>query len=189
MKNYFLRKTYIISILIITVVALFIQACKSTEVATTTPLVSAAVNAPDPDSLKIKITPGNSRISQNGSSEFFTGKVKVDSLFQPNVPSRTAGAYVTFSPGARSAWHTHPLGQILIVTEGNGLVQQWGEPIREIKKGDVIWTPPDQKHWHGATANSSMTHIAIQEQFNGKTVNWMEKVSDEQYSATVQKEK
>jgi len=96
-------------------------------------------------------------------------------------PSRTSGGKVTFEPGARSAWHTHPLGQILIVTDGTGWIQQWGGPIEEIRKGDVIWIPPGVKHWHGATPSIAMTHIAIQEQLNGKAVEWMEKVTDEQY--------
>ena len=96
-------------------------------------------------------------------------------------PSRTSGGKVTFEPGARSSWHTHPSGQILIVTDGTGWVQQWGGPIEEIRKGDVIWIPPGVKHWHGATPSTAMTHIAIQEQLNGKAVEWMEKVTDEQY--------
>jgi quercetin dioxygenase-like cupin family protein len=101
----------------------------------------------------------------------------------PSLPpiSRTSGGKVTFAPGARSAWHTHPLGQTLIVTEGTGWIQQWGGPIEEIRKADVIWIPPGVKHWHGATPNTAMTHIAIQEQFNGKAVEWMEKVTDDQH--------
>jgi quercetin dioxygenase-like cupin family protein len=102
-------------------------------------------------------------------------------LFQANSPSRSSGAFVTFEPGARSAWHTHPLGQILIVTAGSGRVQRWGGPIEEIRPGDVVWTPPGQKHWHGASPRTAMTHIAVQEQVDGKNVEWMEKVSDEQY--------
>jgi quercetin dioxygenase-like cupin family protein len=97
------------------------------------------------------------------------------------APGRTSGGLVTFEPGARSAWHTHPVGQILIVTAGVGHVQRWGGPIEEIRPGDVIWIPPGVKHWHGATASTGMTHIAIQEQLDGKVVDWMEKVSDEQY--------
>jgi 4-carboxymuconolactone decarboxylase len=109
--------------------------------------------------------------------------VRVDPLFQANAPARTSGSLVTFEPGARTAWHTHPLGQILIVTAGTGRVQRWGDSVEEIRKGDVVWIPPGQKHWHGAAPNSSMAHIAIVEQLDGKSVEWMEKVSDAQYGA------
>ncbi len=104
-------------------------------------------------------------------------------LFQAHAPARALGAGVTFEPGARTAWHTHPLGQTLIVTAGCGLVQRWGGPIEEIRPGNVIWFPPGEKHWHGATATTAMTHIAIVEQLDGKTADWMEKVSDDQYRA------
>jgi quercetin dioxygenase-like cupin family protein len=107
--------------------------------------------------------------------------VQVQQLFPSHDPARTSGGRVTFEPGARSAWHTHPLGQILIVMDGTGWIQQWGGPIEEIRKGDVIWIPPGVKHWHGATPTTAMTHIAIQEQLNGKAVKWLEKVTDEQY--------
>jgi quercetin dioxygenase-like cupin family protein len=107
--------------------------------------------------------------------------VRIDPLFQANDPARVVSASVTFEPGARTAWHTHPLGQTLIVTSGRGLAQRWGGPVEQILPGDVIWFPPGEKHWHGATATTAMTHIAIQERFDGKTVDWMEKVSDEQY--------
>ena len=116
-----------------------------------------------------------------GSTEYFTGTVRIDPLFQTNDPARAVGASVTFEPGSRTAWHTHPLGQTLIVTSGCGLVQRLDGPIEEIHPGDVVWFPPGEKHWHGATATTAMTHIAIQEQIAGKTVDWMEKVSDEQY--------
>ena len=122
-----------------------------------------------------------SRPSGKGPAEYFTGAVRIDPLFQANHPARALGASVTFEPGARTAWHTHPLGQTLIVTAGCGLVQRWGGSIEEIRLGDVIWFPPGAKHWHGATATTAMTHIAIQEQLDGKAVDWMEKVSDEQY--------
>ena len=102
-------------------------------------------------------------------------------MFQPNHPARALGASVTFEPGARTAWHTHPLGQTLVVTAGCGLAQRSGGPVEKIRPGDVIWFPPGEKHWHGATATTAMTHIAIQEQLDGKAVAWMEKVSDEQY--------
>src|SRR2546422_9527713 len=116
-----------------------------------------------------------------GPAEWFTGTVRVDPLFQAPDPARVLGATVTFEPGARTAWHTHPLGQILIVTAGSGWVQQWGGEVEEIRPGDVVRIPPGQKHWHGATATTGMTHIAIQEQLDGKVVEWMEQVSDEQY--------
>lgn len=119
--------------------------------------------------------------SGKGPAEYFTGTVRVDPLIQATDLSRTVGASVTFEPDARTAWHTHPLGQTLIVTSGCGLVQQWGGQIEQIRPGDVIWFPPGEKHWHGATATTAMTHIAIQEQLDGKAVDWMEKVSDEQY--------
>jgi quercetin dioxygenase-like cupin family protein len=129
----------------------------------------------------IKITRSDSLQSNQGSAQYFTGSVQVQQLFPASDPSRTSGGKVTFEAGARSAWHTHPFGQILIVTEGTGWIQQWGSPIEEIRKGDVVWIPPGVKHWHGATPDTSMTHIAIQEQLNGKAVEWMEKVTDEQY--------
>jgi quercetin dioxygenase-like cupin family protein len=124
-----------------------------------------------------------SQPSTKGQTDYFTGNVRIDPLFQAPDPARVVGATVTFEPGARTAWHTHPLGQTLIVTAGSGLVQNWGGPCREIWPGDVVWIPPGEKHWHGAKATSAMTHIAIQEQLNGKTVDWMEKVSDELYQA------
>ena len=121
------------------------------------------------------------RPSAKGSNEYFTGAVRVDSLFEAPDPARAVGASVTFEPGARTAWHSHPLGQTLIVTAGRGRVQRWGGPIEEMGPGDVIWFEPGEKHWHGATATTAMTHIAIQERLDGKTADWMEKVSDEQY--------
>jgi quercetin dioxygenase-like cupin family protein len=133
------------------------------------------------DSQTISITRSGSQPSGKGPAEYFTGSVRIDPLFEANDPSRTSGARVTFEPGARSAWHTHPLGQILIVTAGSGWVQQWGGQIEEIRPGDVVWIPPGQKHWHGATATTGMTHIAIQEHLGGKAAEWMERVSDEQY--------
>lgn len=119
--------------------------------------------------------------SYNGPVQYFTGSVRVDPLFGAHAPSTTSGATVTFEPGARSAWHTHPMGQILIVTAGVGRVQQLGGPVQEIRPGDVIWTPPGVKHWHGAAPTTSVSHIAIQESLNGKNVEWLDKVSDEQY--------
>ncbi len=129
----------------------------------------------------MEIKRSGSQPSRRGPAENFTGAVRVDPLFQAPEPARTTGGHVTFEPGARSAWHTHPLGQTLIVTSGLGWVQSAGGPIEEIRAGDVVWFPPGLKHWHGATPTTGMTHIAIQEALNGKTVDWLEKVSDEQY--------
>lgn len=141
----------------------------------------ARTSVPQTPPSSIRITRSDSLQPKKASADYFTGAVQVQELFPADDPSRTSGGKVTFEPGARSAWHTHPLGQILIVTDGTGWVQQWGGPIDEIRKGDVIWIPPGVKHWHGATPTTAMTHIAIQEQLNGKAVEWMEKVSDEQY--------
>lgn len=124
-----------------------------------------------------------SQPSQSGPAEYFTGTVRIDPLFTATEPSRVSGASVTFEPGARSAWHTHPLGQTLLITAGCGWTQCWGGRIVEIRAGDVVKCPPGHKHWHGATATTAMTHIAIQEALDGKNVNWLEKVSDEQYLA------
>ena len=122
-----------------------------------------------------------SQPSGKGATEYFTGRVRVDPLFEAADPARVVGASVTFEPGARTAWHTHPLGQTLIVTGGGGLAQRWGGPIEPIRPGDVVWFPPGEKHWHGATPTTAMTHIAIQERLEGRTVDWLEQVSDEQY--------
>jgi quercetin dioxygenase-like cupin family protein len=119
--------------------------------------------------------------SNKGPADWFTGAVRIDPLLQPPAPARVVGASVTFEPGARTAWHTHPLGQTLIVTAGCGCVQKWEGPIEVIRPGDVVWFAPGEKHWHGATATTGMTHIALQENLDGKVVDWMEKVSDEQY--------
>jgi quercetin dioxygenase-like cupin family protein len=129
----------------------------------------------------LKITRSGSQPSRKGPAEYFTGSVRINPLFQANDPSRVSGAYVTFEPGARTAWHAHPYGQVLIVTAGSGWVQRWGGPIEEIRQGDVVWIPSGLKHWHGATATTALTHIAIQEHLDGKTAEWMEKVTDEQY--------
>jgi quercetin dioxygenase-like cupin family protein len=129
----------------------------------------------------ITITPTAAQNVITGSPKRFTGSVRVQSLFDPTEPSRTSGGAVTFQPGARSAWHTHPLGQILIVTDGVGWIQQWGGPVQVIRKGDVVWIPPGVKHWHGATPTTPMTHIAVQESLNGVAVNWLEQVTNEQY--------
>ena len=122
-----------------------------------------------------------SQPSGKGPAEWFTGAVRIDSRFQRSNPARIGGAIVTFEPGARTAWHTHPLGQTLIVTAGCGWVQREGGPVEEIRPGDVVWFAPAEKHWHGATATTAMTHIAIAESLDGKVVDWMEHVSPEQY--------
>lgn len=129
----------------------------------------------------MEITRVGSQPSGKGPADWFTGDVRVDPLFQSNESRRAAAATVTFEPGARTAWHTHPLGQTIIVTSGCGWAQREGGPIEEIHPGDVVWFLPDEKHWHGATPATAMTHIAIQENLNGKVVDWMEKVTDEQY--------
>ena len=124
-----------------------------------------------------------SQPSGKGPAEYFTGTVRVDPLIQADAPARIFAASVTFEPCARTAWHTHPLGQTLIVTAGCGLVQRWGGPTEEIRPGDVVWFPPGEKHWHGAAPATAMTHIAIVEVLDGKSAEWMEKVSDEQYQS------
>jgi len=129
----------------------------------------------------MEITRVGSTAAVKGPSDWFTGTVRIDPLFQVPDPARVQGASVTFEPGARTAWHTHPLGQTLIVTAGCGWVQREGGPIEEVHPGDVVWFSPGEKHWHGATPSTAMTHIALQERLDGKVVDWMEKVSDEQY--------
>ena len=119
--------------------------------------------------------------SRKGPADWFTGSVRIDPLFAAPDPARVGGAHVTFEPGARTAWHTHPLGQTLIITSGLGWVQHEGGPVEEVRPGDIVWFPPGERHWHGATASTGMTHIAIQEALNGKSVDWLEQVSDPQY--------
>jgi quercetin dioxygenase-like cupin family protein len=133
--------------------------------------------------IKMEIKRKGSQPSQKGPEDWFTGNVRIDSPFKGTDPARVSGAIVTFEPGARTAWHTHPLGQTLIVTAGCGRAQREGGPIEEIRTGDVVWFPPGEKHWHGASPTTAMTHIAIQEQLDGKAVVWLEKVSDEQFQA------
>jgi quercetin dioxygenase-like cupin family protein len=130
---------------------------------------------------QITITPAASQSVITGAPDRFTGSVRIQTLFDAKEPARSSGGKVTFQPGARSAWHTHPLGQILLVTEGVGWIQQWDGPVQVIRKGDVVWTPAGVKHWHGATPTTTMTHIALQERLNGTAVIWLEKVNDEQY--------
>ncbi|HLY58768.1 MAG TPA: cupin domain-containing protein [Stellaceae bacterium] len=129
----------------------------------------------------MEIKRNGSRPSGKGSAKYFTGAVRIDPLIEAPEPARIRGASVTFEPGARTAWHTHPLGQTLIVTSGIGRAQRWGSPIEEIRPGDVVWFEPGEKHWHGASMTTSMTHIAIQEELDGKVVDWLEQVSDQQY--------
>jgi quercetin dioxygenase-like cupin family protein len=129
----------------------------------------------------MQIKRAGSQPSRPGPGDYFTGAVRIEPLFEASAPARAAGVSVTFDPGARTAWHTHPLGQTLIVTAGVGWVQREGGPVEEVRPGDVIWFPPDVKHWHGASPTTALTHIAIHEALDGKTVDWLEHVTDEQY--------
>lgn len=130
----------------------------------------------------MKITRSGSLPSQPGPEDYFTGRVRLDPMFRAEEPGRVAGAHVTFEPGARTAWHTHPAGQTLIVTFGRGRVQREGGPVEEISQGDIVWFPAGEKHWHGAAPDTAMSHIAIQEAIDGEAVTWLEKVSDEDYT-------
>jgi quercetin dioxygenase-like cupin family protein len=136
--------------------------------------------------VKMEIKKSGSQPPVEGDSEYFTGKVRVDPLFEAKAPGRTGGASVTFEPGARTAWHSHPFGQTLIVMAGSGRVQCWSGPIEEIRPGDVISIAPGEKHWHGASLTTSLTHIAIQEYLDGKAADWMEKVSDDEYQVKLE---
>jgi len=129
----------------------------------------------------MNITRAGTQPSVKGPADWFTGTVRIDSPFKGTDPSRVTGALVSFEPGARTAWHTHPLGQTIIITTGCGWVQRWGSPVEEGRPGDIVWLPPREKHWHGASPTTAMSHIAIQEALDGKAVDWMEKVSDDQY--------
>lgn len=144
--------------------------------------VVAAPPEPQAVSSQIRIIRNGTQPSMKGPAEVFTGAVRVDPLFAVQDPSRVSAAMVTFEPGARTAWHTHPVGQTLVVTAGCGRVQTWGGPVEEIRPGDVVRIPPKVKHWHGASPATAMTHLAIQEQSQGRTVDWLEKVSDAQYA-------
>ncbi|MFQ8433432.1 cupin domain-containing protein [Amaricoccus sp. W119] len=132
----------------------------------------------------MEIFRAGSNPSAKGPADWFTGTVRVDRMFNPAAPDRVQGAHVTFEPGARTAWHTHPLGQTLIVTFGHGRVQRWGGPVEDIHPGDVVWFAPGEKHWHGASAETAMSHIAVQEVLDGEVVEWLEHVTDEQYGGT-----
>lgn len=151
---------------------------------TTAASLVVLASAPTPASegaQTISIIRAGSQASNRGADQYFTGSVRVDPLFPATPPSRMSAGSVTFEPGARSAWHTHPVGQVLIVTAGVGRIQQWGGPVQEIRPGDVVRIPPGVKHWHGAAPTTAMTHIALQEFVDGRNVDWLEKVSDEQY--------
>jgi quercetin dioxygenase-like cupin family protein len=146
-------------------------------------LAATPTNASNKDTDIMHIDRNGSLPSVKGPTEYFTGNVRIDMMFERKGEARHAGAIVTFEPGARSAWHTHPLGQTLIVTAGKGWTQCEGGPIVEINAGDILWCPPGHKHWHGATPTTAMTHIAIQEALDGKVVDWMEQVTDAEYNA------
>lgn len=141
-----------------------------------------AAEASSEDKVRLTVTANGSQPSVQGPAEYFTGKVRVDAPFKGTGPARVSGASVTFEPGARTAWHAHPLGQTLIVSAGTGWVQEQGQPVRLIKPGDTVWIPPNVRHWHGATASTGMTHIAIAEAQDGKVVEWMQQVSDQEYA-------
>jgi len=151
------------------------------SLASTVLSLSIAASAAAQGEAPLKITRNGAQPSVRGASENFTGTVRVDSLFNTEAPARVGGGLVTFEPGARTAWHTHPLGQTLIVTQGVGLVQRWGAAVQEIRPGDLVWIPPGVKHWHGAAPTQGMSHYAISESLDGKSVEWLEKVSDGQY--------
>jgi quercetin dioxygenase-like cupin family protein len=144
-------------------------------------VLCATVNATVNEEQKMKIIRSGSLPSAKGPEAWFTGTVRIDAPFQASEPASVGGATVTFEPGARTAWHTHPLGQTLIVTQGRGWLQEWGKAAEVLNQGDIAWIPPGVKHWHGASAQTAMTHIAIAESVNGSPVAWLEKVTDEQY--------
>ena len=178
-----------------TAISLLVLASTSTDASEATVYAATGGGSPMSGSVvsneeapTLTITRSGSQTSSKGSARYFTGTARIYPLFQPKGPSRTAAASVTFEPSARTAWHTHPLGQSLIVTAGTGWVQQAGGIKQEIKPGDVISIPPGVMHWHGATATSGMTHIALQESLDGKFVDWMDKVTDEQYEAPISAE-
>ena len=146
--------------------------------------MSLETPSPAHDAPEIRVTKNGDTPSMPSPDDFFSGTVRIDKLFQPQADTtRASGAYVTFEPGARTAWHTHPRGQTLVVTAGRGWVQRWGDAAQTLQPGDVVWIPAGQKHWHGASDTTAMTHIAIQEEHDGTAVAWLEKVSDAQYSA------
>lgn len=150
----------------------------------TAAMVLSATTAFAEPEREVSVKRSRLQVATAGAPQYFTGSVKVQSRFQATSPARVGGGLVSFEPTARTAWHTHPLGQTLIVTEGGGLIQHWGGDIQQIGTGDIVWIPPGVKHWHGATSESGMSHIAIAESLDGKTVEWMEHVSDAQYART-----
>jgi len=154
-----------------------LPAAAATALALSLGVSTASAAEPAP----IKVTPAGAQPSSVGPEQNFTGSVRVDSRFQATAPARVGGGIVTFEPGAHTAWHTHPLGQTLFVTAGVGRVQKWGDAVQEIRPGDVVWIPPGVKHWHGAGPTVGMSHVAISEALDGRSVEWMEKVSKEQY--------
>ncbi|WP_020655118.1 (R)-mandelonitrile lyase [Massilia niastensis] len=154
---------------------------KTTLMASAICFAIGAAIAAEPPAAKLRVTRVGSQPSAAGPQQNFTGSVRVDSPFKAEAPGRVGGGIVTFEPGARTAWHAHPLGQTLIVTAGLGRVQQWGAPAEEIRPGDIVWIPPGVKHWHGASRTIGMSHVAIAESLDGQSTHWMEKVSDEQY--------
>ncbi|MBB4730697.1 (R)-mandelonitrile lyase [Xanthomonas arboricola] len=143
----------------------------------------AAVTPGGEEQQAIRVSKAGGAASAAGPADYFTGKVRIDAPFLADAPARVGGATVTFEPGARTAWHTHPLGQTLIVTAGAGRVQEWGKPAQQIRPGDIVWIPPGVKHWHGANATVAMSHIAIAEAQDGSPVTWLEQVSEAQYAA------
>jgi 4-carboxymuconolactone decarboxylase len=171
-----------------TIIALALLAwgCAQTRLAGAASGAGAPPPASGEESQMIKITRRGTQPSRTGPADRFTGAVRIDPLFEAHDPSHSAGSSVTFAPGARTAWHSHPVGQILIVTAGVGRVQQWGGPMEEIRQGDVVWIPGGVKHWHGAAPTIALTHIGISEQLAGRTVDWLEPVSDAEYRAPVQ---
>jgi len=146
------------------------------------PLAFSMVASPAADLGAVKVAHAGDKPSAAGPADYFTGRVRIDAPFQAEPPARVGGATVSFEPGARTAWHTHPLSQTLIVTTGAGWVQEWGKPAQALKPGDIVWIPPGVKHWHGARAEVAMSHIAIAESVDGSPVTWMEQVSEQQYS-------
>lgn len=145
--------------------------------------ISPCWAAGPPPATSQQITRSGSIPSAMGPTEFFTGRVRVDPVYAANADINASGAMVTFEPGARSNWHTHPKGQYLVVTAGAGLIQEWGQPVQQIHPGDTVWCPPGVKHWHGAAPTTAMTHLAVTGTVDGKNVNWMERVTDDQYRA------
>jgi quercetin dioxygenase-like cupin family protein len=166
---------------LVTLAATTLLASSGGTVLAQTPAPAAAASAQAQAQADLRISHAGSQPSVRGPGDFFTGAVRVDPLFPATAPSRMSGGSVTFEPGARSAWHTHPAGQVLVVTAGAGWIQREGGPVEEMRPGDVVWIPPGLRHWHGAAATTGVTHLALQEEVDGQAVTWMEKVLDAQY--------